>query len=81
MRAKFAVLGCVISTGLCFAQSGAAVGNDEIPIREIVSQYLVARERIDPQAVEALFTSYADQLVSLARMAEGTRRCGPQNDR
>ncbi|MSO21965.1 MAG: hypothetical protein EXQ58_01660 [Acidobacteria bacterium] len=64
MSTRFAVLSCLVSAGLCFAQSGAP-GNNEIPIREIVSKYVDAQERIDPQAVEALFTSDADQLVSL----------------
>ena len=70
MRAKFAILCCIISAGLCFAQSGAGE-NDEAPIREIVSKYVDARERIDPQAVEALFTSDADQLVSSGEWRKG----------
>jgi uncharacterized protein (TIGR02246 family) len=70
MRARFAVLCCFISAGLCFSQSGAR-GNDEALIREIVSKYVDARERIDPQAVEALFTGDADQLVSSGEWRKG----------
>ncbi|HEU0004435.1 MAG TPA: SgcJ/EcaC family oxidoreductase [Terriglobia bacterium] len=70
MRAKFVILCCFISAGLCFAQSGARE-NDEAPIREIVSKYVDARERIDPKAVEALFTRDADQLVSSGEWRKG----------
>jgi uncharacterized protein (TIGR02246 family) len=70
MRANFAILCCFVSVGLCFAQSGAP-GNDEAPIREIVNKYVDARERIDPQGVEALFTSDADQLVSSGEWRKG----------
>jgi len=70
MRAELAILCSFISGGLCFAQS-VAPGNDEAPIREIVSKYVDARERIDPQAVEALFTGDADQLVSSGEWRKG----------
>ena len=70
MHAKFAILCSFISAGLCFAQNSAP-GNDEAPIREIVSKYVDARERNDPQAVEALFTSDADQLVSSGEWRKG----------
>ena len=46
-------------------------GNDEAPIREIVSKYVDARERNDPKAVEALFTGDADQLVSSGEWRKG----------
>ena len=36
-----------------------------------MSKYVDARERIDPQAVEALFTSDADQLVSSGEWRKG----------
>lgn len=45
--------------------------NDEAAIREIVRQYVDARERIDPKAVEQLFTSDADQLVSSGEWRKG----------
>ena len=70
MRAQFAVFSCFIFTGLCYAQ-GSAPGNDEAPIREIVSKYVDARERMDPQAVASLFTSEADQLVSSGEWRKG----------
>ena len=67
MRAQFAVFSCFIFTGLCYAQASAP-GNDEAPIREIVSKYVDARERMDPQAIAWLFTSEADQLVSSSQV-------------
>jgi uncharacterized protein (TIGR02246 family) len=70
MRAKFVLFCCLISAGLCLAQSNTA-GDDEAPIREIVSKYVDARERIDAQAVESLFTSDADQLVSSGEWRKG----------
>jgi len=70
MRAQFAVLCCFVFAGLCFAQ-GSTPGNDEAPIRKIVSKYVDARERNDPKAVEALFTSDADQLVSSGEWRKG----------
>jgi uncharacterized protein (TIGR02246 family) len=45
--------------------------NDEVAIREVVSKYVDARERIDPKAVETLFTSDADQLVSSGEWRKG----------
>jgi uncharacterized protein (TIGR02246 family) len=46
-------------------------GNDEVAIREVVAKYVDARERIDPKAVEELFTSDADQLVSSGEWRKG----------
>ena len=70
MSARLAMFCCLFSAGLCLAQNSTP-GNDEAPIREIVSKYVDARERIDPQAVEALFTSDADQLVSWGEWRKG----------
>jgi para-nitrobenzyl esterase len=44
---------------------------DEAAIREVVKSYVDARERIDPKATEALFTSDADQLVSSGEWRKG----------
>ncbi len=51
-----------------FAQQFAA---DETAIRGIVKQYVAARERQDPNAIKALFTSDADQLVSSGEWRKG----------
>ena len=68
MRTTFVILFCFSSVGLCLAQADR---NGEAPIREVVSKYVDARERIDPKAVEALFTSDADQLVSSGEWRKG----------
>jgi uncharacterized protein (TIGR02246 family) len=70
MRAKIAILCCLVSISPWLAQNNAR-GNDEAAIREIVSKYVAARERIDQQAVEELFTSDADQLVSSGEWRKG----------
>jgi uncharacterized protein (TIGR02246 family) len=44
---------------------------DDDAIREIVKKYVDARDRKDPQAIEALFTSDADQLVSSGEWRKG----------
>lgn len=44
---------------------------DEAAIRDVVSNYVDAREKIDPKAVEQLFTSDADQLVSSGEWRRG----------
>jgi uncharacterized protein (TIGR02246 family) len=45
--------------------------NDEGAVREIVKRYVDARERRDPQAIEALFTEDADQLTSSGAWRRG----------
>ena len=70
MRAPFAILCCVVSFAPLLAQNSAR-RNDEAAIREVVLKYVDARERIDPKAVEELFTSDADQLVSSGEWRKG----------
>jgi len=50
---------------------GPAAASDESPIREIVQKYMDARDRQDTQALEALFTADADQLVSSGEWRKG----------
>jgi uncharacterized protein (TIGR02246 family) len=45
--------------------------NDEAAVREIVQEYMDARDRQDPRAIEALFTADADQLVSSGEWRKG----------
>ena len=70
MRAQFAILSCVVLFTPLSIQNSAR-SNDEAAIREVVSKYVDARERIDPKAVEELFTSDADQLVSSGEWRKG----------
>jgi uncharacterized protein (TIGR02246 family) len=53
------------------AQEPAAPSADEAAHRAVVQKYVDAREAKDPKAIEALFTTEADQLVS-----DGTWRRG-----
>src|SRR5262245_47878007 len=70
MRAMLAILCCIVSATPWFAQDKPR-RDDEAAIREIVSKYVDARERVDPKAVEELFTSDADQLVSSGEWRKG----------
>jgi uncharacterized protein (TIGR02246 family) len=70
MRIQAAVLCCVLPAASAFAQEPARA-TDEAAIRETVARYVDARERIDPQAVETLFTPDADQLVSSGEWRKG----------
>jgi uncharacterized protein (TIGR02246 family) len=54
-----------------FAPWLTPASNDDAAIRAVVQKYVDARERIDPQAVEQLFTADADQLVSSGEWRKG----------
>ena len=70
MHIQWAILVLIISVTPWFTQKNTS-SNDETAIRAVVSQYVEARERLDPQAVEQLFTSDADQLVSSGEWRKG----------
>jgi uncharacterized protein (TIGR02246 family) len=70
MRVKPAILFCIVFVAPWFSQGGARQ-NDESAIRDVVSKYVDAREQKDPKAVEELFTSDADQLVSSGEWRKG----------
>ena len=70
MRIKLAIISCIVSVAPWFAQDNSRP-NDDAAIREVVSKYVDARERIDPKSVEELFTSDADQLVSSGEWRKG----------
>jgi uncharacterized protein (TIGR02246 family) len=70
MRTLLVIFCCIVFGATWLAQDNAG-RNDEAAIREVVSKYVDARERIDPKAVEELFTSDADQLVSSGEWRRG----------
>jgi uncharacterized protein (TIGR02246 family) len=70
MFIQLAILCFIVSVATSVGQDNA-VRTDEAAIREVVSKYVDARERIDPKAVEELFTSDADQLVSSGEWRRG----------
>jgi uncharacterized protein (TIGR02246 family) len=56
-----------------FAQQPTAATNDEAAIREMVQRYVDARDKMDERAIDALFTSDADQLVSTGEWRKGRK--------
>lgn len=71
MRVLPTVFACVTTVLSLTAQAPPRHGDDETAIRSIVGQYVNARERADARAIEALFTSDADQLVSSGEWRKG----------
>jgi uncharacterized protein (TIGR02246 family) len=59
------IISCLVPAALVFAQS------EDAAIREVVQKYVDAREHMDARAIEALFTSDADQLVSTGEWRKG----------
>ena len=70
MRAIILVPLCVISAVVLHAQAGSS-SSDESAVREVVKKYVEARERADADAIGALFTEDADQLVSSGEWRRG----------
>ena len=71
MRTIWNCLTCIIFTVAVFCRSTEEGAGDEVAIREIVQKYMNARETKDPRAMESLFTSDADQLVSSGEWRKG----------
>ncbi len=71
MKAILQLFLCILVVAPVWAQSGSGSPGDEAAIREVVKRYVEAREKRDPEAVEALFTSDADQLVSSGEWRRG----------
>jgi uncharacterized protein (TIGR02246 family) len=58
--------GLSLTAGLLCGQ-----GSDDAAVRAVVAQYMEARGRMDAKALEPLFTSDADQLVSSGEWRRG----------
>jgi uncharacterized protein (TIGR02246 family) len=65
------ILASFLPACLLVAQSPPTADADRTAIRAIVKEYVDAREKQDPKAVESLFTSDADQLVSSGEWRKG----------
>ncbi len=65
LRLSVLLLGWLIPAAVVMAQS------EEAAVREVVQKYVDAREHMDARAIEALFTSDADQLVSTGEWRKG----------
>ncbi len=70
MRTLLTILCSIVLVATLLAQDNTGRA-DEAAIRDVVSKYVDAREKIDPKAVEQLFTSDADQLVSSGEWRRG----------
>jgi uncharacterized protein (TIGR02246 family) len=72
MQLPFALLTIFLLSTLWFAPAAPQnIAHEEAAIRAVVQKYVDARERIDPKAVEQLFTTDADQLVSSGEWRKG----------
>jgi uncharacterized protein (TIGR02246 family) len=65
-----AIAGLVV-VGVCAAQPAAGQSTEETQVREVIRKYVDAREKRDAKAVEALFTTDADQLTSSGDWRKG----------
>jgi len=68
---RFISISLFAALGTALTLAAQSHSQDEAAIRTIVSKYVAAREQIDPQAVAALFTADADQLVSSGEWRRG----------
>ena len=66
---KSCLAGLLVTISLLAQTPGASA--DESVIRALVAKYVDARDRSDPRAIETLFTSDADQLVSSGEWRKG----------
>jgi uncharacterized protein (TIGR02246 family) len=69
---RFGAIALCLVVGLAAAspQTGRPAA-DDAAIRDVVKNYVAARERNDAAAIEALFTSDADQLTSSGEWRKG----------
>jgi uncharacterized protein (TIGR02246 family) len=75
----------LVMTGLCclmtvpslFGQQPASRSGDEAAVREVVRKYMDARELRDASAIEALFTSDADQQTTSGEWRRGRAQIVP----
>ena len=62
---------CAVGVGIGSAQTPAGSAADEKAVREVVQQYVDARERRDAAALAALFTADADQFTTSGEWRRG----------
>ena len=68
------LLRCAILFPAAAMLAGQTPAADEAAVREVVRKYVDARESIDAKAIESLFTSDADQLVSSGEWRKGVNQ-------
>jgi len=65
----FCIFSILLAAALGYAESASPA--EEAAIRQVVRNYLIAREHRDPKAVREVFTPDADQLVSTGEWRRG----------
>jgi len=85
-RLIFLACGLLAAATPAAAQPAASRTADEAAVRTVVAAYEAARDRRDPQAIEALFSADADQYTTAgewrrgrAAIVAGTARSSAQN--
>jgi uncharacterized protein (TIGR02246 family) len=71
MRTLSTLCLCLVLGLVSSGQEETGRTSDEAAIREVVRRYVAARERNDPAAIAALFTTDADQLTSSGEWRKG----------
>jgi uncharacterized protein (TIGR02246 family) len=71
MRTLSTLCLCLVLGLVSSGQPETGRTSDEAAIREVVRRYVAARERNDPAAIAALFTTDADQLTSSGEWRKG----------
>jgi uncharacterized protein (TIGR02246 family) len=71
MRAFAIAVLCSVVLARLPSQTVSAPSADETAVREVVRQYVDAREKRDPERLEALFTADADQLTTAGEWRQG----------
>ena len=68
---------CLLTVPSLLAQQPASRSEDETAVREVVRKYMNARELRDAAAIEALFTSDADQQTTSGEWRRGRAQIVP----
>jgi uncharacterized protein (TIGR02246 family) len=71
MRALLTVSVWLLTVLQASGPAARPAARDEADIRDVVKEYVAARERSDPAAIGALFTDGADQLTSSGEWRKG----------
>jgi uncharacterized protein (TIGR02246 family) len=70
-------LSCLLTVPPVFGQQSANRSADETAVRDVVRKYVNARELRDASAIEALFTSDADQQTTAGEWRRGRAQIVP----
>jgi uncharacterized protein (TIGR02246 family) len=76
MRATICLC-CLLTVSPLFGQQHASRSEDETAVREVVRKYVGARDLRDAGAIEALFTSDADQQTTSGEWRRGRAQIVP----